>query len=122
MDRRPVNLNLFTIHFPIPAIVSILHRLSGVFVFLMIPALLWLLEHSLRSENDFQGIQSILTQPFIKLGLMCFLLAFGFHFLAGLRHLMMDAGVGESKLAGRATAWMVLGFFIVFVIILGISF
>lgn len=108
MERRPINLNLFTIHFPIPSIVSILHRLSGVFVFLLIPGLLWVLQQSLSSQTDFQILHDNLNHPFIKFGLWCFLLAFGFHVIAGVRHLLMDVGFAESKEAGRKTAWMVI--------------
>ena len=54
MDKRPINLNFLTMTFPITAIVSLLHRMSGIFLFLLIPLLLWMLQESLASEARWQ--------------------------------------------------------------------
>jgi hypothetical protein len=50
---RPKNLNLLTIRLPIPALVSIMHRVSGAFLFLLLPGLLWLLAQSLASAESY---------------------------------------------------------------------
>ena len=102
--QRPVNLNLFTIRFPIPAIVSILHRVSGVVLFLLIPLALWSLELSLSSPEGFQRLQDDFSQPFAKVLLWLFLAPFLFHFVAGIRHLLMDINIGIELKTGRLTA------------------
>jgi succinate dehydrogenase / fumarate reductase cytochrome b subunit len=116
---RPVNLNLFTIRFPLPAIVSILHRVSGVFLFLSIPILLWALDYSLTQDgfdamHDWRG--NILT----KLIIWAMLAAFLYHFAAGIRHLLSDIHIGSSLRSGRRTALMVLVFSIVLILLAGI--
>jgi len=102
--QRPVNLNLLTIKFPLPAIVSILHRASGVFVFLLIPLLLWMLALSLGSPSQFDDLQNTLTSAGMKFLLWLFLSALLYHLVAGIRHLLMDVGVGESLMGGRISA------------------
>ncbi len=106
MNRpRPINLNLFTIHFPIPAIVSILHRVSGVFLLLCIPFVLWLLSYSLTSDGyDYlqQGMQNML----VKIILWACLVPFIFHLIAGIRHLLSDIHLGDTLKMGRLTAWL----------------
>ena len=103
-DKRPVNLNLFTIKFPIPAIVSILHRISGVFLFLMLPLLMWALNYSLTSENHFEAIKSFFSSLSVRLLLWLSLTALGYHLIAGIRHLLMDMHIGEDLKTGRAMA------------------
>lgn len=107
---RPVHLNLLTMRFPIPAIVSITHRISGIILFLALPWFVWLLQESLASEPRFQALQTCLQAPMAKSVLLLVLAALTFHLVAGLRHLMMDMGVGESLRGG------VLGARLVFVI------
>lgn len=103
-NQRPINLNLFTIKQPIPAIVSILHRISGVVLFLFIPILLWALSASLASPQSFDELQQVLTEPTARFIFWCFLAAFIYHFVAGIRHLLMDIHVGEELKSGRVTA------------------
>lgn len=105
---RPVNLNLFTIRFPLAAIVSILHRASGVILFLVIPALLWMLQMSLTNPWTYTQLMDCLSHPFIKLVLLAVLASLIYHLLAGIRHLLMDAHVGESKAGGTMGARIVL--------------
>jgi len=107
-DKRPVNLNLTTIHFPCHAIASLMHRISGFILFLFIPLLLWILQTSLASYEQFLNLQDMLATPFFKLILWGLLSAFLYHLLAGIRHLIMDFGYGESLSAARLTAQLVL--------------
>ena len=65
-DKRPINLNLMTIKFPITAITSILHRASGVFVFLAVPLLLWCLQYSLASPMHFLYLEASFSQTWFK--------------------------------------------------------
>ena len=62
-DKRPVNLDIGSMQLPITAYVSIAHRLSGVFLFLVSGLLVWALDTSLRSEEGFNSVASTLTMP-----------------------------------------------------------
>lgn len=95
------NFDLLTFSYPFTAIISILHRISGVFLFLLIPFLLWILETATTSPDGFTYIYNALTNPFAKLILWLFLVAFCYHLLAGIRHLLMDIGIGESLKSAR---------------------
>lgn len=117
MKRRPINLNFFTIHFPITAWVSIAHRLSGLFLFLIIPFLIWMLQESLTSEKRFTALQSQLQTPLVQWGLWLLFAALFYHCVAGIRHLLMDRHIGESKKGGRLGAVLVIGIsFVLFII------
>lgn len=119
-DKRPINLNLFTISFPIPAIVSILHRISGVILFLLIPFLLWGLSLSLASQTSYDNLQSFLSQPLMKWLLWFLLASFIYHLIAGIRHLFMDVGIGESLRGGRLGAQLTLLISLILIVLLGI--
>lgn len=118
--QRPVNLNLFTIKFPLPAIISILHRISGTLLFLLIPFLLWMLSISLNSPISFNNLQDCFTNPLVKIILWLILVALLYHLVAGIRHLLMDCGIGESLSGGRQGSKITLGVTIVLAIIMGI--
>lgn len=118
--KKPKNLNLFTIHFPIPAIVSILHRISGVILFLLIPLLLWGFNLSLASQQNFNDLHNFLTQPVSKFIIWCVLAAFIYHFVAGIRHLLMDIHIGEELKSGRLTANLTLIISILLIILTGV--
>ncbi len=118
--KRPVNLNLLKIHFPAPAIVSILHRLSGVIVFLFLPLLLWLLSRSLASEESFNSLHESLTYPVLKFFTWVLFSALFGHLVAGIRHLLMDAGIGESLQAGRFTAYLTFTISAIGIVLLGV--
>ncbi|MBI5448327.1 MAG: succinate dehydrogenase, cytochrome b556 subunit [Gammaproteobacteria bacterium] len=105
---RPVNLNLLTIKLPVAAIASILHRLSGVALFLFIPYALWLLYHSLHSEIDFVFLTLTLQKPLFKLLTWLWLTALGYHLLAGTRHILADFHLGTSKQGGARSAVFVI--------------
>jgi succinate dehydrogenase / fumarate reductase cytochrome b subunit len=107
-DPRPINLNLWTIRFPHTAIVSILHRITGVVIFLSLPVLLCILQCSLKSAESFEHLQILLALPLNKFSVWLMLSAVLCHVLAGLRHLLMDMGVGESLKAARFSATLVL--------------
>lgn len=97
--QRPVNLDLKTIRFPITAIASILHRVSGVITFIALGILLWLLSLSLSSEQGFAQAQAITDTFLVKFILWGILTALAYHVVGGVRHLLMDLGFGEENLA-----------------------
>ncbi len=108
MDKkRPVNLDLGTIKLPITSYVSILHRASGVIMFFAVAVLLWLLEASLASEESFKALSNLLANPVCQVIIWGSLAALAYHAIAGIRHLIMDFGVGEDSFeAGRLSAWV----------------
>jgi succinate dehydrogenase / fumarate reductase, cytochrome b subunit len=109
MKKRPVFLNVFQIQMPVTALVSILHRASGVLLFLLLPFVLFLFQKSLSSEAGFQAASSWLDSGFMAVFLWLMLSALMYHLIAGLRHLMMDMGLLSARLTvGRLSAWTVL--------------
>lgn len=105
--KRPVNLNLMTIKFPVAAISSILHRASGLFLFLIIPLVLWGLALSFTPEG-FIRLQQINACLVVKLIEWFMLSGLIYHVVAGIRHLLMDAGWFETQESGPMAAWSVI--------------
>lgn len=105
-DVRPINLDLTTINLPPPAIASILHRISGLFLFLLLPFMLWMLEKSV-TLNGYQDLNSIMTYPLVRFVIWVMLSSLVFHLIAGIRHLLMDASIGEGLRSGTISAWIV---------------
>jgi len=106
---RPVYLNLLAIRLPLPAFVSILHRVSGALLFLVgIPLSLWTVQRALVSADAWAQLRVMVTHPFGKLVLIVLAWAYLHHFLAGLRHLLMDMHIGVNLQAGRQSAAVVL--------------
>ena len=102
---RPVYLNLVAIRQPLPAIVSILHRISGAVLFVVaIPLLLWFVQRSLASPESFDAATRPLTTPFGKLVLLVLAWSYLFHLLAGLRHLAIDLHIGIQLAPARSSA------------------
>ena len=114
-DKRPVNLDLTTIKFPIPALASISHRIAGVALFVAVPILLWMLDRSLASPESFAEMKELLAAPFAKLVIWGILAAVLYHLVAGIKHLVMDWGIGETLEGGRRFA--IAGFLIAAVLI-----
>ena len=106
--RLPVFLNLARIRFPIGAIASIAHRVSGVLLFIALPVLAALLDASLRSEAGFASVRGLLSSPLalVVSGVLAWALVH--HVLAGIRHLLMDVGIGGELERARASARLVL--------------
>lgn len=107
--QRPKNLNLLKIHQPVTAVVSILHRVSGVILFLSIPLLIYLLAYSLSSESNYNQLQQILASSCVEWLTLPLLLALAHHFFAGIRFLFLDLDIGVALKPARQTAWLVLG-------------
>lgn len=118
--QRPVNLNLMTIKFPSTAIISILHRISGVFLFLLIPCILLSLHYSLISSAGFDKVVLVFQYPISKIIIWLLLSSLTHHFFAGIRHLLMDLGVGEGIKAGKISACLVMAISAVLFILIGV--
>lgn len=117
--KRPKYLNLFEIKLPVAGFASILHRISGFGLFLMLPFLIWLLELSLGSPESFEGLQAIVAHPLSKLLLIGLLWAFLHHFCMGIRILLIDMHVGVDKAQASNSAKMVLAVSLPLTLILG---
>jgi succinate dehydrogenase / fumarate reductase, cytochrome b subunit len=93
---------------PFSAIVSILHRISGFLMFILLPFILYLLQESIRSEISFAHFQGIASHPFAKLVILALVWGYMHHFCAGIRHLVMDTHIGLDKDSARKTSVTVL--------------
>lgn len=116
---RPVFLEIPNIRLPIPGIVSILHRISGVALFVMLPILLYLLSGTLSRESAFETYRAIVSNPLVKLILIGVLWAYLHHFLAGIRFLFLDAHKGLELNTARNTAKLVFTAALVLTVVLG---
>lgn len=114
---RPVYLNLWQIALPVMAVTSILHRLSGFFLLLILPFCIYIWDLSLRSAADFERAQQLLTAWPVQMIGVILIAALGHHLLAGLRFLLLDIHWGIQRDQARKTAWIVnLGSGLLFVI------
>lgn len=118
--NRPVNLDLTTIQMPLTAVTSILHRISGIVLFLSLPFALWALDKSLSSEAGFTELKACLALPIMKIALLAVLAALVYHLVAGIRHLLMDLGIGETKEGGLLSSRIVLGVSLLSFVFVGI--
>lgn len=89
---------------PLAGFISILHRVSGAMMFLMLPFILYLLDQSLISESTFDYFRGITSNWFVKLILLALSWAYLHHFCAGIRHLIMDNHIGIDKVSARQSA------------------
>jgi len=89
--------------------VSLLHRVTGVVLFLAIPFCIYLLQLSMHDEADFQRAVDLLNKPIILLFEVMIFAALIYHFFAGIRFLLMDIDIGEDKRPAEISSWMVLG-------------
>jgi len=93
--------------------VSILHRISGAALFLMLPFLLYLLDQSLASEVSYQKFQAITGHFLVKIICLGLIWAFLHHFCAGIRYLLLDLEIGVEKVDANRSA--------IFVFFLGLA-
>jgi succinate dehydrogenase / fumarate reductase cytochrome b subunit len=108
VKARPKHLNLFQIRQPVPAVVSILHRISGAALFLFLWFFLQGLERSLASPESFEELKGTLNNPVVKLLTLGLLWAYLHHTFAGIRHLGLDLRLGIELPKARASAYAVL--------------
>jgi len=118
-DKRPVNLDIGTIHLPLAALTSITHRISGVILFAGIAILLWLLQRSLETEASFNEVRAFFESPLLKFVVWGTLSALCYHMVAGVKHLLLDAGIGETREGGPLGARIVIAVSAVLIILMG---
>lgn len=117
--HRPKHLALHLIKLPLPGFVSVLHRISGLLLFLALPLLLLMLQYSLRSIETYTQLLAVLAHPLAKLMLLGLLWAFLHHFCAGLRYLAIDLDYGVKLAQARASSKAVLAVSLVLTVLLG---
>lgn len=118
--QRPKHLDLAKIRLPVPGIVSILHRVSGVALFLSLPLLIYLFSGTLSSAETFESYRAVVGHPLMRLILIGFLWAYLHHFCAGIRFLFLDIHKGLELETARATAKTVLAVSLTLTVILGV--
>ena len=118
---RPKNLDLTSIRLPLPGFVSILHRISGAGLFLMLPVLLWLFQSSVTSGESFDTFKAFVANPVAKLLLLGLIWAYLHHFCAGLRFLALDFHLGLDLETARTTSKLVLGVSLIATAIIGVT-
>jgi len=107
-NERPVFLNLLQIRLPITGVVSILHRVSGVVLVLILPVGLLLLERSLEGPEGFEACRRVLASGPIRIVVLVVLWLLLQHFFAGVRHLLLDLDICVERVCARRSAWLIL--------------
>lgn len=109
-QRRFTNIHVLQIiryRLPAAGVVSILHRVSGAMMFLLLPFILYLFDLSITSEISFDYLKGLTSHWFVKLLILAVSWGYLHHFCGGIRHLMMDAHIGLSKEEARKSAHVV---------------
>ena len=105
---RPKFLNLLQLSYPPGAIASIAHRVTGVLLAVAAPIAAYAFTRSVAGPEGFAEIARWGRAIPTRLALAVLAAALAYHLLAGVRHLLMDAGIGSSLRAGRGSAWAVI--------------
>lgn len=119
-DHRPKNLDLTTIRMPIAAKASITHRITGVMLFFAVGFMIWALSNSLESRQGFEQTVAIMSHPFAKFITWGILSVIAYHFLAGIKHLIMDAGYLETLETGPLATKITLVLTAIVIVLLGV--
>lgn len=119
MKSKPVFLNLFLIKFPINAIISIIHRVTGIALFFTIPILMYILQLSLESEDKFNEIKYIITNTSFKIIFITITCTGVYHLIAGIRHIMMDHGFFKQQNEVEISSYIFIAIITITFIIIG---
>ncbi len=119
-DNRPVNLDLTKFSFPLPALTSIVHRVTGVALFVGMPFLLYALDLSLASQEGFDSVKECLDTFIAKFVIWGIVSALLYHLVAGIKHLLMDAGIGETLEGGVLGAKLTIVISVVLIVLAGV--
>lgn len=105
---------------PITAWTSITHRASGVFIFVGMAVLIWALDASLKSPESFAALQTSLDSALCKFVLWAVVSGLIYHSVAGVKHLIMDMGIGETMEGGILGSRIVIASSFVLILLAGI--
>ncbi|MEE9444698.1 MAG: succinate dehydrogenase, cytochrome b556 subunit [Cocleimonas sp.] len=106
--QAPVYLNLFKIKLPLTGIVSLLHRVTGVLLFLAIPFSIYLLQMSLKSKQGFLEALDLVNSPLLIFIELIIFSALIYHLFAGIRFLIMDSDIGVDLKTAMTSSWVVI--------------
>jgi succinate dehydrogenase / fumarate reductase cytochrome b subunit len=107
-NQRPKFLNLLQIRLPITAVASILHRISGILLFLILPFVIYDLGLSLKSEDGFKLVLESLNRPALQMLGALAVTAVCYHLISGIRFLLLDLGLGHKLQTSRWSARIVI--------------
>lgn len=119
--RRPLWFNLSPLNLPLPGLVSIFHRVSGLLLFLGLVWFLFLLDMSLSSEAGFAHFRTYVGHPMVKAAMLVLLWAYLHHFCAGIRYLFLDLDKGVGLATTRKTSYAVLAVSLALTALLGVK-
>jgi succinate dehydrogenase / fumarate reductase cytochrome b subunit len=110
---RPVFRNIHVtqiVGYRLPAAgwVSILHRVSGALLFVLMPFVIWMFDASVTSESSYAGFRALFGGVLVRLVALALIWAYLFHFIAGVRHLWMDVSHSVAYTQGRTSALITL--------------
>ena len=118
--NRPVNLDLSKFSFPLPALTSIVHRITGVALFVGVAVLMYALDLSLSGEEGFKAVQDAFDHALVKLIIWGIVSALLYHLVAGVKHLVMDMGVGETLEGGVQGARITILVSVILIVLAGV--
>ncbi len=117
--HRPRFLDLRKIWLPLPGLVSILHRASGLLLVAAMPVAIWLLDLSLRDAQGFDQARAFLANPLVRAAVPLLVWSLAHHLLAGIRFLLLDLDIGIARRKARASSWAVLAVSLLIVVLTG---
>ena len=110
MSKPPIFLNLLKIQLPIAGVSSILHRISAVGIFVLLLPFSIVLVLASNSEEGFSTVSYFLSLNSIKILLVLLLTGLTYHYISGIRHLVMDFGYWQTLSAGKISAILTIVF------------
>jgi len=119
--KRPKHLDLPKISLPLPAKVSILHRVSGALLFLALPVLIYQLDQSLDSDAGYAAAAAFFGLPLVKLAVLLLVWSYSHHFCAGIRYLLLDLHIGLDRVPARQSAAVVFAVSLLLTAIVGVK-
>ncbi len=119
--KRPKHLDLLRISLPLPAKVSILHRVSGALLFLALPFLIYQLDQSLDSAEGYAAAAAFFGMPLVKLAALVLVWSYSHHFCAGIRYLLLDLHIGIDRIPARQSAAVVMVASLVLTVLVGVQ-
>lgn len=117
----PIYLNLVKIRLPVPGVLSILHRITGVLLVVLTPVLMYLLQRSLEDGEFFNRLTTWCTSFTGRIVTLFVVWLFAQHFYSGMRHLLLDIDIGISKRAGAIGAWAAFAAVGVTLLVVGVA-
>jgi len=117
---RPVDISLTSFKFPLAALASITHRVTGMLLFVGLAFLLYLLDESLTSPQGLDNARAELSMPLLKLLLIAIVATLIYHFVAGVKHLLLDFDIGDTIEGGKLGAQLTIAVSAVLIVVAGV--